>query len=110
MLEVAAVEVTGGAGSVPWIIVKIVAIILPLLLGVAYLTFAERKIIGYIQVRIGPNRVGPRGWLQPIADVVKLVLKRGHHPDRGRPVLVFSGAHPGPGAGLGRLGGGSIRR
>lgn len=75
MLEVAAVEVTGGAGSVPWIIVKIVAIILPLLLGVAYLTFAERKIIGYIQVRIGPNRVGPRGWLQPIADVVKLVLK-----------------------------------
>ncbi|MDQ3564253.1 MAG: NADH-quinone oxidoreductase subunit NuoH [Pseudomonadota bacterium] len=75
MLEVAAVEVTGGAGSVPWIIVKIVAIILPLLLGVAYLTFAERKIIGYIQVRIGPNRVGPRGWLQPIADVLKLVLK-----------------------------------
>ncbi|MGH8535188.1 MAG: NADH-quinone oxidoreductase subunit NuoH [Gammaproteobacteria bacterium] len=77
MLEttVAAVEITGGAGSVPWIIVKIVAIILPLLLGVAYLTFAERKIIGYIQVRIGPNRVGPRGWLQPIADVVKLVLK-----------------------------------
>lgn len=75
MLEVAAVEVTGGAGSVPWIIVKIVAIILPLLLGVAYLTFAERKIIGYIQVRIGPNRVGPRGWLQPIADVVKLLLK-----------------------------------
>lgn len=75
MLEVAAVEVTGGAGSVPWIIVKIVAIILPLLLGVAYLTFAERKIIGYIQVRIGPNRVGPRGWLQPIADVVKLMLK-----------------------------------
>ena len=77
MLEttVAAVEVTGGAGSVPWIIVKIIAIILPLLLGVAYLTFAERKIIGYIQVRIGPNRVGPRGWLQPIADVVKLMLK-----------------------------------
>jgi NADH-quinone oxidoreductase subunit H len=47
-----------------------------ILLGmVAYLTFAERKIIGYIQVRIGPNRVGPRGWLQPIADAVKLMFK-----------------------------------
>ena len=42
---------------------KIVAIVAPLMLGVAYLTYAERKIIGYMQVRIGPNRVGPRGWL-----------------------------------------------
>lgn len=57
------------------IVAKIVAILVPLMLGVAYLTFAERKIIGYIQVRIGPNRVGPRGWLQPIADAVKLLMK-----------------------------------
>jgi NADH-quinone oxidoreductase subunit H len=56
-------------------LVKIVAILVPLIIFVAYLTFAERKIISYMQVRIGPNRVGPRGWLQPIADVGKLLLK-----------------------------------
>ena len=54
---------------------KIVAILLPLFLAVAYTTYAERKLIGYMQVRIGPNRVGPRGWLQPIADAVKLMFK-----------------------------------
>jgi len=56
-------------------VIKILAILVPLMLGVAYLTYAERKIIGYMQVRIGPNRVGPRGWLQPIADAVKLMFK-----------------------------------
>ena len=59
----------------------IVAIVVPLLLGVAYLTFAERKIIGYMQVRVGPNRVTffgiswLRGWGQPIADAVKAMMK-----------------------------------
>ncbi|MBK1700597.1 NADH-quinone oxidoreductase subunit NuoH [Thiococcus pfennigii] len=57
------------------ILLGIVAILLPLLGLVAYYTLAERKIIGYIQVRIGPNRVGFRGLLQPIADAVKLMFK-----------------------------------
>jgi NADH:ubiquinone oxidoreductase subunit 1 (chain H) len=58
-----------------WIVLKIVAIAVPLILAVAYMTYAERKVIGWIQVRRGPNRVGPLGLLQPFADVFKLVLK-----------------------------------
>ena len=71
------------------ILLKIVAILIPLLLGVAYLTFAERKIIGYMQVRIGPNRVGPRGWLQPIADALKLLLKEVIVPTNANRTLFF---------------------
>ncbi len=57
------------------ILVKIGIIVLPLMGAVAYLTLAERKIIGFMQVRMGPNRVGPRGLLQPIADALKLMTK-----------------------------------
>ena len=57
------------------LILKIVAIVLPLILAVAYYTYAERKVIGYMQIRRGPNRIGPLGLFQPFADVFKLLLK-----------------------------------
>jgi NADH-quinone oxidoreductase subunit H len=72
------------------ILFKITLIILPLMLAVAYTTFAERKVIGYIQVRIGPNRVGPRGWLQPIADAVKLLTKEVIVPTNANRFLFLS--------------------
>ncbi|MEW8664911.1 MAG: NADH-quinone oxidoreductase subunit NuoH [Candidatus Thiodiazotropha sp.] len=70
-----------------WTLVKIVVIVLPLMLIVAYYTYAERKIIGYMQVRIGPNRVGPKGWLQPIADAVKLMFKEIVLPTKANKLL-----------------------
>ena len=84
------------SGAVAWLphgvqvtiltILKILAIMIPLVLSVAYFTLAERKVIGFIQVRIGPNRVGPRGLFQPFADVIKLLLKE---------VIVPAGANRG---------------
>lgn len=58
-----------------FITIKIIAVVLVLLGVVAYLTYFERRIIGYMQSRIGPNRLGPLGLLQPIADVFKLLTK-----------------------------------
>ena len=70
-----------------WVIIKILVIVVPLLLAVAYLTFAERKVIGYIQTRIGPNRVGFFGLLQPIADIIKLIHKEIIIPTRSNKYL-----------------------
>ena len=68
-------EFFGPTWTAVWVLVKIIAIVAPLMIGVAYLTFAERKVIGFMQGRIGPNRVGPWGLLQPMADGLKLLLK-----------------------------------
>lgn len=68
-------QLLGPAWLPVWTLVKIMLIIAPVMGGVAYLTLAERKILGYMQIRIGPNRVGYYGLLQPIADGVKLLFK-----------------------------------
>jgi NADH-quinone oxidoreductase subunit H len=82
-------QTLGPAWIVIWTLVKIIAIAIPLILSVAYLTLAERKVIGYMQVRIGPNRVGPFGLLQPFADVFKLLFKEVVIPSGANRYLFF---------------------
>ena len=73
--EMGAASPIAPAWPLIWTVIKIVVVLLPLMGLVAYLTLWERKLIGWIQIRVGPNRVGPGGLLQPIADAVKLLLK-----------------------------------
>ena len=70
-----------------WTLIKIVCITLPVMGCVAYLTLWERKMIGWMHIRLGPNRVGPAGLLQPIADAVKLLLKEIVIPAKANKVL-----------------------
>ena len=81
----------GAAWPLVWTVVKIVALIIPLMLCVAYLTLWERKAIGWSQIRPGPNRVGPFGLLQPIADAVKLIFKEIIVPTAANKRLFFLG-------------------
>ena len=74
-----------------WNLIKIVVVLLPLMGLVAYLTLWERKLIGFIQIRIGPNRVGPGGLLQPIADALKLLFKEIITPAKANPGLFVIG-------------------
>lgn len=70
-----------------WNLIKIVCIVLPIMGCVAYLTLWERKMIGWMHIRLGPNRVGPAGLLQPIADAVKLLLKEIIVPQKANKIL-----------------------
>ena len=72
-----------------WILLKILLIVIPLMISVAYLTFFEIKVIGYMQGRIGPNRVGFHGLLQPIADALKLMFKEIITPNKSNKTLFF---------------------
>ena len=74
-----------------WSLIKIIAVVAPLMICVAYLTLWERKAIGWTQIRPGPNRVGPYGLLTPIADAVKLIFKEIIRPTAAHKGLFFLG-------------------
>jgi NADH-quinone oxidoreductase subunit H len=76
---------------VTWALIKIVVLVAPLMGAVAYLTLWERKAIGFTQIRLGPNRIGPSGLLQPIADAVKLLTKEIIRPTMANKGLFFLG-------------------
>ncbi len=88
VLETFGVELLGPTvWLVLWTLVKILVIAVPIILCVAYLTYWERKMIGFMHIRLGPNRVGFRGLLQPFADVFKLLTKEVIVPSQANKIL-----------------------
>ena len=80
-----------GPWPIVWILLGIGCVVLPLLGAVAFMTLWERRLIAFMQVRLGPNRLGPLGLLQPVADIVKLLLKEVIRPDRSDKFLYYLG-------------------
>jgi NADH-quinone oxidoreductase subunit H len=80
----------GYAWPTIWIVIKILAIIVPILIAMAYLTYAERKVIAAMQMRKGPNVVGPLGLFQPFADGIKLIFKETIVPSGANPVVFIA--------------------
>uniref|UniRef100_UPI002B1E12A7 NADH-quinone oxidoreductase subunit H n=1 Tax=Neisseria cinerea TaxID=483 RepID=UPI002B1E12A7 len=79
-------------GLVVSVSVKIVIILIPLILTVAYLTYFERKVIGFMQLRVGPNVTGAWGLIQPFADVFKLLFQEVTRPKLSNKALFYNGA------------------
>src|SRR5271154_668900 len=71
-------------------IIEILSVILPVLLAIAYLTLAERKVMGSMQRRVGPNKIGIFGLLQPLSDGVKLLLKETILPSQSNKILFLA--------------------